>query len=520
MGCSSSSTSGTGHSIEEVKTQEGFQTRKMDGYNSTEAVNRPQTVQSSPVKTTNNDQTTSHKTTTYNDKENLEVDLRWLKPFIKETLSYPGDYSAPRSIEESIETLAQYLAQQAKNDIEVVRGLYVWICENIRVLGITCKNISGYAKGYSHKPGGTITYNQKTNHAWNIVQLNGIWRFIETTWGAGHVDKDKKFIKNFSNFFFLTPPECFIYDHFPYFNNNIEESKKWQLLENPITIEDYTRRLKPSKKARQYGVKFTSHPYETIIINNSPCTIIVETTGNSFQNCWYNLCDDKGTAINAGAIMVCENNKACKTTLRPPHKGKYTLALHATINDTNISIANYIIDCVAAEPNWKPFPNNTAYYGPKSDFTDRGFERSCLNPFYECKNGKLDLLLETISTPDVLVHLHDAENVDHKDYLIVEKNDSSINIRTRLLNKGYYKLQLFSKVDQTLAYTVLILNTTESDVTSKFPITYSTTTKYKCRLFQPLTRELPANSEISFEFTSPAFESILVIKETHGKLQL
>ncbi|XP_063404619.1 kyphoscoliosis peptidase-like [Mytilus trossulus] len=558
MGCSSSSSSGTGNSIEEVKTQEQVSHQKngVDN-NPTEAVDRSQSVQASPLKTTNNYQTIPHKQTTCNDKEkpsaksdNFKLDFDEFKDIDEHARQ------APRSAEESIETLAKYLAKPAKDDTEVVRALYVWVCENIRydtdayfggtlsslatkggdvlksktsvcsgyanvfeslcqALGITCKNISGYSKGYSHKPGDTITYNQKTNHAWNVVQLNGVWRFIETTWGAGHVTKEKKFVKNFSNFFFLTPPESFIYDHFPYLNNNIEDSKKWQLLETPISIEEYSRRLKPFKKAREYGVKFTSHPYETIIVNNSPCTIIVETTGYPFQNCWYNLNDDKGTAINAGAIMVCENNKSCKTTLRPPQKGKYTLALHAAINDTNISIAKYIIDCFAVEPNWKPFPNNTGYYGPKPDFIDRAFERSCINPFYECKNGKLDLLLKTISTPDVLVQLHDAENVDQKDYLIVEKNDSSINIKLRLLNTGYYKLQLFSKVDQsyTLAYTVLILNIAESNVKSKFPITYLSTINYKCQLIQPLVRELPANSEICFEFTSPAFESILVNKK-------
>ncbi|CAC5383111.1 unnamed protein product [Mytilus coruscus] len=269
MGCSSSSTSGTGHSIEEVKTQERVSNQKNGvNYNSTEAVNRPQTVQSSPVKTTNNDQTTSHKTTTYNDKEKSSANSDDLKLDYDEFRDIDEHArQAPRSVEESIETLAQYLAKPAKNDIEVVRGLYVWICENISydtnayfggnlsslatkggdVLKSKSSVCAGYAnvfeslcqlnrqkifhssivrhmklqqnnsqlwsgnssrhnlqkypagtrKDISHKPGGTITYNQKTNHAWNIVQLNGVWRFIETTWGAGHVDKRQEIYQEF-----------------------------------------------------------------------------------------------------------------------------------------------------------------------------------------------------------------------------------------------------------------------------------------------------------------------------------
>lgn len=74
MGCSSSSSSGTGHSIKEVKTQEQFSNQK-NGVNNnpTEAVDRSQSVQASPVKMTNNDQTISYKQTTGNDKEKPSV---------------------------------------------------------------------------------------------------------------------------------------------------------------------------------------------------------------------------------------------------------------------------------------------------------------------------------------------------------------------------------------------------------------------------------------------------------------
>ncbi|VDI40278.1 Hypothetical predicted protein [Mytilus galloprovincialis] len=336
--------------------------------------------------------------------------------------------------------------------------------EVIIALGITCKKISGYAKGYGHNLGEIITFSQDTDNAWNAVRLEGVWRFIETTWGAGYVDKNQEFIKKFNNFYFLTSPENFIYDHFPYFNSNIEESKQWQLLEKPITIEEYAKKIKPSKEARQYGVKF-SHPY--VIIDNSPCTIIVESSAHPFQNCWFDFYNDKGSKCTDAAIMLCADSKECKTTVRPQSRGKYTLCLHATIKDENTTLAEYIIYCGTAESNWKPYPNNDGFYGPKLSFTERGFESFCVNPSYTCKDGKFHLRLKTTSTPEVLVQLHDAENVDHKENLIVEQNDTSINIRSRLLNKGYYKLELFSKVDKkyTLAYTVLILNTCESDWT-------------------------------------------------------
>jgi hypothetical protein len=48
--------------------------------------------------------------------------------------------------------------------------------------------------------------------------------------------------------------QSFITDHFPYINNNIEESKQWQLLENPLTLEVYSKSIKPSEEARHFGI--------------------------------------------------------------------------------------------------------------------------------------------------------------------------------------------------------------------------------------------------------------------------
>ena len=62
---------------------------------------------------------------------------------------------------------------------------------------------------------------------------------------------------------------------------------------------------------------------------------------------------------------------------------------------------------------------------------------------------------------------------------------------------------------------MLIFNSNESETTSPFPLTYSSTRKYKCRLLEPLVRDIPANSEVQFQFTSPV--NLLVNKKVHSK---
>ena len=117
--------------------------------------------------------------------------------------------------------------------------------------------------------------------------------------------------------------------------------------------------------------------------------------------------------------------------------------------------------------------------------------------------------------------MFDGDGTDQKDYTLVEQTDNTIYIRARFTKKGYYKLTIFSKLGEaekfTDALSLLIFNSNESETTSSFPLTYTTTRKYKCRLLEPLVRDIPANSEVQFQFTSPVFTNILVNKKVHTK---
>jgi hypothetical protein len=77
-------------------------------------------------------------------------------------------------------------------------------------------------------------------------------------------------------FHFLIPHQSFVTDHFPYINNNIEESKQWKLLENIFTLDVFFKPTNTSKEARHFGIEFPSHPYEMMTVENS-CTITVES---------------------------------------------------------------------------------------------------------------------------------------------------------------------------------------------------------------------------------------------------
>ena len=183
--------------------------------------------------------------------------------------------------------------------------------------------------------------------------------------------------------------------------------------------------------------------------------------------------------------------------------------VNATIDkcDSNTRFAAYIIDCVAVESDFKGYPANRGYYGPKRDYIQRGFHPpKVVQPFHMCKNGEFELEVKTTGTPEIRITMFDGDGSEQKDYTLVEQTGNTIYIRARFTKKGYYKLTIFSKFGEaekfSEALSLLIFNSNESETTSAYPLTYTTTRKYKCRLLEPLVRDIPANSEVQFQFTS------------------
>lgn len=189
---------------------------------------------------------------------------------------------APAEVEESLATLARYLVKPAANDKEKARAIYRWITDRIaydtdaffahqspdetpevvlkarkamcggyaslfkalcKEAGIKAVIVQGKAKGYSYVEGDPST---SSLHGWNAVQLGDEWFLVDATWGAGGL-QDKKFVKSFHDFYFLTPPEALVLTHFP-------RKANCQLLEEPISEQEFNRQPKVSVRFFEAGV--------------------------------------------------------------------------------------------------------------------------------------------------------------------------------------------------------------------------------------------------------------------------
>jgi hypothetical protein len=260
-----------------------------------------------------------------------------------------------------------------------------------------------------------------------------------------------------------------------------------------------------------------------ITVENA-CTITVESKADILRGVLWHLYDDHGSTCSESVIVLKENNCKYRVTVSPRRKGRYSLDVYATIDksDSNPQLVAYLIDCVSVEADLMAYPTNHGYYGPQLDYIQRGFHTAdVVQPFHMCKNDEFELEVKTTATPEITTTMFDGDGTDQKDYTLVEQTDDTIYIRARFTKKGYYKLTIFSKFGKPQEYTqalvLLVFNSNESETTSPFPLTYSSTRKYKCRLLEPLVRYIPANSKVQFQFTSPVFTNLLVNNKVHTK---
>lgn len=94
--------------------------------------------------------------------------------------------------------------------------------------GIKSEIITGYAKTNLN-----ASKQFKCNHNWNAVFIDSNWYLLDATWASGYLSfSGTQFIKDYNDYYFLTPPKYFIEDHYP-------EDVRWTLLDNPPTISEF-----------------------------------------------------------------------------------------------------------------------------------------------------------------------------------------------------------------------------------------------------------------------------------------
>lgn len=196
---------------------------------------------------------------------NAQVDFTSIDDYAK---AYPKKTS-------TIDELANYFLLKEASDLEKARMIYVWLAENINYddhgynskqfgdnsaegvlqnkvavcagfanlyqalgdkMGLKIITLRGLAKGYGYDESSYDNIEEATNHAWNAINIDGVWKIFDATWGQGYGTTNKKgklvSKKEVGNVWFNVDPKISIFSHLP------EESEK-QFFSPTISFETF-----------------------------------------------------------------------------------------------------------------------------------------------------------------------------------------------------------------------------------------------------------------------------------------
>lgn len=183
-------------------------------------------------------------------------------------LQHAKDYPHRRIV---LEDLVAYLVEPTQNEFEKAEVFFYWIASNIdydvytyqnmdtyledtkdilrvkkgvcgnyaqlflemcTLANIECYKIIGYAKGLDFDANQSVF---NTDHAWNIVQVDGQYLFVDCTWGSGNliqVGKQLKYERDIKGSEVLVSSDNFKATHLP-------EDPMWQLTNTPISLHNF-----------------------------------------------------------------------------------------------------------------------------------------------------------------------------------------------------------------------------------------------------------------------------------------
>ncbi|XP_016378263.1 kyphoscoliosis peptidase-like [Sinocyclocheilus rhinocerous] len=382
----------------------------------------------------------------------------------------------------SVRAITQTITEGACSDLDKLRAIWIWLCNYIeydvkgylgfskmvyspeqviltgravcsgyssvclqmcREAGIECREVSGYSKGAGYRPGQSFR-NTESDHSWNAVCLDGQWFLLDACWGAGYVDLDNRaFIKRYKEYYFLTDPENFIDSHYP-------EEEEWQLLESPIKIEEFEKRV--LKKPDFYTLNLTlNHPKHFLIVTeNGEATVsmsfpqLVHFTYRISQ-----LSGKKPQEVSNSIGFLTSTQQSMKLRLMPPKPGTYELELFARAGNTPKTfnwICSFQLKCTSPKTSEELPENPHTCWGLQPDAMSLGLEPCNYgNDIISLESGSFRLVLKTTRPLMVLCELS-HKNLDKtlaEKCLAIQPEPDQLTCSVLCPYYGYYHLSVF-----------------------------------------------------------------------------
>ena len=455
---------------------------------------------------------------------------------------------APAESESSPEDLALYLSESAGNDEERARAIYRWIAANVEydvgasisatyggrtaeevlderkgvcsdysrlferlceLSGLEAVVIRGFGKGYGYTVGSKIP--NSSNHAWNAVRINGKWRLVDCTWGAGHLDPGAGFVQEFEEFYFLTPPEDMVWNHLP-------DDPAWQLLDEPMTREAFEGLV--YAKPAFFRDDLTVDVLEGTIDGDDGATVNLSTPRD--VRIMANLLDEDGRELPSRFAQVRRSLEGASVRAACPGPGEYTLRIYSKRfggedQEEGQNVYDWACDYrIEAGPD---APVQTGFPVVWDAFWDMGLD-VLSHPQGLIETGPE--LKVTLSAPEdvfLLARLLDDGGEElSEERTFAQREEDGYAVMAAFPEAGDYTLRIYARrggggageYTSAIEYSVVAVDGIEDRT---FPRTMGSFAEVGATLINPLEGRLVAGTAALFEIIVPGAEDAAVITE-------
>ncbi|XP_041348843.1 hillarin-like isoform X2 [Gigantopelta aegis] len=390
--------------------------------------------------------------------------------------------------------------------------------------GIHCEVILGYSKGAGYKPGMRMDGTAFRN-SWTAVCIDGSWRLINCTWAARHVSGHKddlpQIFHKYDEFYFLTDPEDYIYQHYP-------DDPAWQLIEIPLPFSEFINLPVVKSPFFNYGLRFYSNYGATLTTETGMVEIrlvMPKILGYGSLLEPYNKNTSDAKQLDGRTLLRFVKNEAI-FTVALPKAGVFYFSIYTgdySHSECLESACSFLINCVRLSgPPSPPYPP-VPFFGPTPvmDQLNIATDKNDVDPLIVCNSDYIELNFK-MSKEIKITHTFQYFDVGDESVTDIDRfvflrsrNDTVANYLVRCPKEGFYIFSLFcadTAIDAhslDCAYRYLVICQEPSPNTGAFPKTYHKWNR--CTLYEPIAGDLLTDKRYNFRMDVPQAVEVFVV---------
>ena len=355
-------------------------------------------------------------------------------------------------------------------------------------------------------------------NSWTAVCLDEEWHFVDCHWGARHLtssrDDTSGVCYSIDEFFFLTDPADHIYMHFP-------DEPEWQMLPEPIALEQFVRLPVVKSHFFQYGLTMDAGVASTVEMATGKTEIRLRMMSQAAY-AFSSRLECEGSVMDRCSVY-CRNGDHVIFTIHLPSPGVFYFTIFVCDTaESNIynNVCSFRLDCTRVEPSpFRHFPRLPDGYGP----TRHGLELGVSSEKYYVTSDADKLILNlkfghavSISHRLVLGDQPGSSAVLDRHVFQRAHNRDSVSFLLRLPQRGIYLFSVYaarttgqSSVLHCACRYLLQCNISASGQIRPYPRTHQFW--IRCRLHEPASGDLKLNRNVRFKLEVENADAVTVI---------